>query len=406
MKRFSQLRLAIARVPAALVVAMVCGCSDPAPPELEEQTDLRVHVGLLNRRTLLTGAFEAVEGARITVPRTREYRLQIDWLAPDGSQVAAGDRVVEFDNSSFTADLDQQRTAVQSSIRSGLQLRAQGDARLRDAEAAVERARITLAKAELDASVPESVRSRYDHRTAQLEYARARAEHAKAVAGLQSAQKQVEADIRVHEEQHIRIVRALEEAEAAVEMLRLTAPRDGITVVERNPWEDRKFQIGDTVFVGWTIVGIPDLSSLRVRASLSDVDDGRLSVGMAARCTPDIEPDLHLKGRVAEITPIAREQRWASERRGFDVLIDLEPAEADIQLVPGMSVRVEVEVPGGEALLVPRAAVDLSASPPRVLRTGGSWVDVRLGACSARNCVVLEGLEEGERVAPIAEAGS
>ena len=406
MKWFSQPRQPNEQLAAAIILALSCGCGDPAPALREGISDLRVHRGSLNRRVLLTGALEAVEGARITVPKTREHRLQIEWIAPDGSPVAAGDRVLEFDTSSFTADLDQQRTAVQRSIRSGLQLRAQGDARLRDAEAAVERARITLAKAELDASVPESVRSRYDHRNAQLAFGRARAEHAKAVAQLESAEQQVEADIRVHEEQHQRIVRALQEAEGAVVELRLTAPREGITVVERHPWEDRKFQVGDTVFTGWTIVGIPDLGSLRVRASLSDVDDGRLSVGMPARCTPDIEPDLHLEGQVREITPIAREQRWASERRGFDVLIDLEPAKADVQLVPGMSVRVEVEVPGEEALLVPRAAVDLSASPARVLRSGGSWVDVRLGPCSTRDCVVLDGLEEGERVDAIVEAES
>ena len=285
-------------------------------------------------------------------------------------------------------------------------MRAQGDARLRDAEAAVERARITLAKTELDASVPESVRSRYDHRNAQLALARARADHDTAVAGLEFTAAQVEADIRVHEEQHQRIARALREAEAAVVELSLTAPRDGITVVERHPWEDRKFQIGDTVFTGWTIVGIPDLGSLRVRASLSDVDDGRLSVGMPARCTPDIEPDLHLAGTIAEITPIAREQRWASERRGFDVIIVLDPAQTDVLLVPGMSVRVEAEIPGEEGLLVPRAAVDLAASPPRARRAGGAWVNVSLGPCSTRDCIVLDGLEEGERVAAITGAGS
>ncbi len=388
----------------AVVLGLACGDRGPVAPGGSD--DLRVHRGSLSRCALLTGAFEAVEGARITVPTTREHRLQIQWIAPDGSAVAAGDRVLEFDNSSFTTDLDQQRTAVQRSVRSGLQLRAQGDARLREAEAAVERARITLAKAELDASVPESVRSRYDHRNAQLALARARADHAKAVAGLQSAEQQVESDIRVHEEQHQRIARSLREAEAAVVELSLTAPRDGITVVERHPWEDRKFQIGDTVFTGWTIVGIPDLGSLRVRASLSDVDDGRLAVGMPARCTPDIEPDLHLAGTIAEITPIAREQRWASERRGFDVIIVLEPAQTDVLLVPGMSVRVEAEIPGEEGLLVPRAAVDLAASPPRARRAGGAWVNVRLGPCSTRDCIVLDGLEEGEQVAAITGAGS
>jgi multidrug efflux pump subunit AcrA (membrane-fusion protein) len=405
-KASSQLRHAFGWWPAAIAVGLCLACGERVPAVSGVTDRLVVHRGALARRYLLTGALEAVEGARLTVPKTREHRLQIQWLAPDGSTVVAGDRVLEFDNSSFTADLDQQRAAVQRSLRGGLQLRAQGDASLRDAEAAVERARITLAKAELDASIPESVRSRYDHRNAQLALARARADYDKAVAGLESTAAKVEADIRIAEEQHRRIVRGLEEAETAVDELLLTAPRGGILVVERHPWEDRKFQAGDTVFTGWDIVGIPDLERLRVRAALSDVDDGRLSIGMIARCTPDIEPDLHLAGRIAEITPIAREQRWASERRGFDVVIDLEPAKTDILLVPGMSVRVEVDVPGEEGLLVPRAAVDLSSSPPRVRRPGDSWVEVRLGECSVQECVVLEGLLENESVAAIVDLGS
>ncbi len=109
----SQLRRANVRFKAVLVVAMLCACGDPGHKAPGEAPELRVHRGSLNRRVLLTGSFEAVEGARITVPKTREHRLQIQWLAPDGSTVAAGDRVLEFDNSSFTADLDQQRTAVQ-----------------------------------------------------------------------------------------------------------------------------------------------------------------------------------------------------------------------------------------------------------------------------------------------------
>jgi multidrug efflux pump subunit AcrA (membrane-fusion protein) len=405
-KASSQLRHEFRRWSTVVAVMLCLGCGKSGPTVSSGTGELVVHRGYLGRRCLLTGAFEAVGGARLTVPKTREHRLQIQWLAADGTTVAAGDRVLEFDNSSFTADLDQQRTAVQRSLRSGLQLRAQGDASLRDAESAVERARITLAKAELDASVPESVHSRYDHRNAQLAVSRARADYDKAVAGLRSTAEKVDSDVRIHEEQHRKIVRGLEEAEAAVDELRLTAPRDGILVVERHPWEDRKFQAGDTVFTGWNIVGIPDLGSLRVHAALSDVDDGRLSVGMAARCTPDIEPDLHLEGRISEITPIAREQRWASERRGFDVIIDLEPAHTDVLLVPGMSVRVEVELQGGEGLLVPRAAVDLSSSPPRVRRSGDSWVEVRLGLCSVQECIVLEGLDEGESVAAISEVGS
>ncbi|MDX2437213.1 MAG: hypothetical protein QNL88_09210 [Acidobacteriota bacterium] len=405
MKYFSQLDRGIEYVVAsvALMACFACGESTPAP---ELSADLRVHHGRLAQRHLLTGTLEAVGGARIQVPATREYRLQIQWLVEDGSTVTTGDRVLEFDASSFTSDLDRQRTAVQSSLRSRLQVRAQGEARLKDGEAAVERARIALEKARLDASVPKDLHSRYDHRNAQLALARTEAGYAKAVADLQATTVSVESDIQVNEEEHQKLVRELKVAEDAVVELSLKAPRDGIAVVEKHPWEDRKFQVGDSVFTGWPVVGIPDLESLRVRASLSDVDDGHLEVGMPALCTPDIEPELHLPGRVAEIASIAREQRYASERRVFDVMIDLESSWGDTLLVPGMSVRVEVGVSGEEALLAPRAAVDFSTDPPRILRSDGNWAEVLLGQCSATECVVIDGIADGDRLAGIAGQGT
>ena len=379
------------------------GCGGPMPTS-GSTADLRVHRGPFVQRYLLTGSIEAVESAEIKVPRTREHRLQIQWLAADGSFVAEGDRVLDFDNSSFSAKLDQQRTAVQRSLRTLLQNRAQGEARLTEAETAQERARIALAKAKVDASVPESLRSRYEHRNAQLAVTGARVDHKKALANLEATRISVETDIQVNEEQHLKAQRELAVAEEALGALRLVAPRSGIAVVEKNPWEDRKFQVGDTVFPGWTIVGIPDLDRLRVRASLSDVDDGHLAPDMIALCTPDIAPDLHLIGRITEITPIAREQRIFSERRGFDVTIELVTEIGDTLLVPGMSVRVEIESLGSEELLIPRAALDLAADPARALRRNGTWAEVRLGPCAAQHCVLLDGLAEGARLAPIAES--
>ncbi len=379
-------------------IGLGCGRGSVPPGPASE---LSVRNAVLVQHRLLTGNLEAVTSARVKVPQTREYRLQIQWIAPDGSKVSVGDRVVEFDNNAFTVNLDQQRTAVQRSRRVLLQNRANGDARLREAEAVVERARIALAKAKLDASVPESVRSRYDHRTFELAQSKADANYQKAVSDLRSTTSSVEADILVSEEEHLRSQRELGIAEEALKALVLTAPRDGIVVVEENPREDRKYQAGDTVFPGWSVVGIPDLDRLRVRASLSDVDDGHLEVGMTARCTPDIEPDLHLGGTITEITHLAREQRNLSERRGFDVTIDIEDDHGDVLLIPGMSVRVEVEIRGPATLLVPRAALDLQSNPLRALRADGSWAEIEIGACSPHECVVIRGLSDGERLAPV-----
>jgi multidrug resistance efflux pump len=388
-------------VVAVGATAALVGCSKGVVTS--SPADLRVYRGPLVQRHLLSGELEAVERAEIKVPRTREHRLQIQWLVADGSMVEEGETVLQFDNSSFAANLDQQRTALQRSRRTLLQTLAGGEARLREAEAVVQRARIALAKAELDAAVPEAIRSRYDYRTLELAAAKARADHRKAEADLLATTTAVDSENRIAEEQHRKAERELEVAEEALDALSLAAPRAGIIVVDEHPWEDRKYQIGDTAFPGWTVLGIPNLERLRVRASLSDVDDGLLEVGMAAECNPDIEPGLHLRGRITEITPIAREQRIFSQRRGFDVTVDLDEDPGEVLLVPGMSVRVDVSHSSErEHLLVPRAALDLDGPSPRARRRGGSWAEVEIGACSVHDCILIDGLSEGDRLGAVA----
>jgi len=399
-RTYSQFNRASCAIATIVTLTTAVGCSKPDRVS-SSPNDLRVHRGDLVRRQLLTGELEAVERAEVKVPKTRERRLQIQWIAPDGAMVKTGDVVVEFDNSSFSANLDQQRSALQLSRRSLLQNRAQGEARLREAEAAVERARIAFAKAEIDASVPLSIRSRYDVRTLELAAIKASADHEKALADLRSTTTSVEADVKVAEEQYQKAERELGVAEKALDTLILTAPRDGIVVVDDHPWEDRKFQVGDNAFVGWTILAIPDLDRLEVKATLSDVDDGRIAVGSPVRCTPDIEPDLEISGRIVGFTPIAREQRIFSERRGFDVAIELEDGHGDVLLVPGMSVRVDVETTIPNRLLVPRDAM-LAGDTPRALMRNGDWVDIEIGQCSSQHCVLVGGLEEGERLGSIA----
>jgi multidrug efflux pump subunit AcrA (membrane-fusion protein) len=101
---------------------------------------------------------------------------------------------------------------------------------------------------------------------------------------------------------------------------------------------------------------------------------------------------------VEEVTPVAQEVGRRSQRRGFQVTVSIEEADAE-RMRPGMSVKVDVEVRSLEgALLVPRSALDLASEPPRALLRGGGEAEVRLGPCGALECVVEEGLEEGARL--------
>jgi multidrug resistance efflux pump len=388
-----------------LVVLATAGCAcggAPAPAREGDRAssslDLVVRRGEFRERFLLTGELDAVRADNIVAPRTSQWTVAIRWMEADGATVAAGQKVVEFDNAAFAGDLEEKRLALVQA-ESDL-VRAEADARsqIGDREFAVKQRRVALEKAEIDASVPEDLLDRRKYQERQLSLRRAQVELDKAREDLGAYRESSGADLENRRIAAERARREITTAETSIEALMLRAPREGILVVADHPWEDRKFQVGDTVFAGWTVMRIPDLTAMRVEAQLPDVDDGRIAVGMPATCTLDTYPEATFPGKVVELTPVAQQPAGQSLRRAFHVRIDLEKTDPG-KMLPGMSVKVEVEARRlAGALLVPRAALDRASSPPKALLAGGGESEVRLGPCNVEECVVESGLAEGTRL--------
>ena len=387
---------------AATALLVVAGCSSPAArPALAvtgDPVDTRVVRGTLEPRWLLTGELEAVRAEAIVVPRTTTFQMPIRWIEGDGSEVVAGQKVLELDNTAFAVDLEQNRLAATKALNDRMQKEADLAVELADRRIAVERARVEREKAARRAAVPSDLVTGRQYQDLQLALAKADLAQEKAREDLEASQRAAGAEL---DELTISLAKARQSvavAERAIEALTLEAPSDGIFVVVGDPEEGRKLQVGDTVRTGQTVATIPDLDAMRVRAALSDVDDSRVARGMRARCTLDAFADRVVRGEVVEISPIAKPYHDRDSRRRFDVVIRLDASDPQT-MRPGMSVRVEVLGPAiADVLLVPRAAIDFTGDEPRALLAAGGTAGVRLGPCDARQCVVEAGLEAGQAV--------
>ncbi len=396
------LKLAIRFIAALVLVAGGPGPVTPAPSASGDPAgpprDLVVRRGDFRGRFLLTGELQAVKADDIVAPRTPVWLIAIRWMEKDGVEVKAGQKVLEFDNSAFASDLEEKKLSLAEAENELAQSESDARAQEQDRIFALEESRVALEKARIEAAVPEELSDRRRFQERQLALRRAETEFEKAGEDLAAQRAAARADLDNRRITVDKARRAILLAEAAIEALALSAPRDGILVVAENPWEDRKFEVGDTAYPGVAVMQIPDLSAMRVEARLSDVDDGRIAVGMPASCVLDMYPDLVFPGKVVELTPVAQEPSRRSLRRAFRMLLDLDRTDP-ARMRPGMSVRVEVETARlRDALLAPRAGLDLGASPPRALLERGGTVEVRLGPCSATECVVEDGLEEGARL--------
>lgn len=387
-----RLRLSSALLLAALSLGCVDGRVDASGPTLTARR------GALRPRLLLTGELAAARALQLKVPRTPNGQVQIRWLERDGTPVRAGQKVVDFDNSSFTSELEEKRSTAAQAADELERKQAEAQSTLAEKLFLVEKNRTEVAKARLKASLPADILAAREIQDRQLDLKRAETELAKAEADLAAYRQESAADVELQRIELERSRREIREAEKAIEILSLRAPRDGIVLAGEHPWEGRKVQEGDSLWPGLTVATLPDMTSLRVEAELSDVDDGRIAPGMEATCTLDAYLSERFRCRVAEIAAVARERSSGSLRRYFPVRITLD--RLDRRMRPGMSVRVEVLGPEVRGLLVPREALDLSSGQPRALLADGTAVPVRLGPCTAAECVVEGGLRDGTPLRP------
>jgi multidrug resistance efflux pump len=388
---------------SALLAAALAGCfsgySEDAPTG-----ELRVRRGDFASDLVLSGEVEAARGEMLNVPPLPSWQTAIKWIAEDGAIVRGGQPAVELDNTALTADLETKRQALTQALQELQQNEAEWLADLEQKQLDAEKRKSEQEKARLDALIPQELLGSKIYEDKQTALRRTTVETEKAIDLLASRRTAVAAErsnllLRI-EKAH----RDIATAERAIEELVLRAPRDGIIVIRDIPWEGRKMQTGDTVFVGMTIAMLPDLTTLRVKAGLADVDDGKVTVGMPVTVTLDAFPDVPFTGKISAISAVAQESRRQSLRRQFEVLVALDRLDPE-RMRPGLSARIVAHRQNqAKTLLAPRAAIDFSATPKAHL-ANGSTKEVKLGPCNAQDCVVLSGLEEGDRLAAIVGGG-
>jgi len=162
--------------------------------------------------------------------------------------------------------------------------------------------------------------------------------------------------------------------------------------------------VGDSVWYGELILGIPDLAEMRGDGFVDEADGAPVAVGQPVTVRLEARPDFDLQGHVARIGRTVQRRSWRTPLKGFRVEIVLEKTDPTF-MRPAMRFRGEVEtarIP--DLLLVPREAVFLRDEGPVVwARRGLGWreVAVALGRSNAREVEVLSGLEEGDTVSTV-----
>lgn len=212
---------------------------------------------------------------------------------------------------------------------------------------------------------------------------------------------------------------------STMQRVNLLSPMDGY-VIKKNVEVGQTVTSGVSSFnEGTVIYTVADLKSMLIKASINEVDIGRVRLRMPVVITVDAFPYRHFDGTVTHISPAARVK---DKVKVFDIEITLKDQVADFRA--GMTANIEVRGEKvADALAVPVEAIFkkndrelvyvLKSSfdepkegekKPRKTKSGkfdvsDTWQrffeerEVKVGLVSLEKAQILEGLKSGVEIA-------
>ncbi|HEX3760194.1 MAG TPA: HlyD family efflux transporter periplasmic adaptor subunit [Kofleriaceae bacterium] len=383
---------------AACAACAACARTGGEPPRVDvTRGDLVITVEV-------TGALRAVDATPIRPPATAgQATCKLAWIAPEGSDVAAGDRLVTLDPTDLDTSLETARNDASQAARQlerkrqTLALsRREEELRLLFAESAARRAALRL-------QGPSELASAIEHREHELDSELTDRTLDQTRSEIAATRHADEVDLQDTLDTLEVAQRTLAELERSRARLTITAPRAG-TVVYGAGTGGQSRSVGDTLWLSDVILQVAGLDAMAGDGLIDEIDAGRVAVHQPVALRLDALPDLTLHGSVASVATSVVAASDADPGKQVQLQIAIAPT-AGAGLRPGMRFRGDIEIERiAGAIQVPAEAVFVTADGPVAYRDtahGLERVAVRIGRRSAEAIEIAAGLSPGDRVATI-----
>mgnify|MGYP003295495001 CR=1 FL=1 len=174
-----------------------------------------------------------------------------------------------------------------------------------------------------------------------------------------------------------------------------------LAIINRNRSTDAKYQVGDACWGGSQLISLPNLSQMKVKININEVDISKVTKGLEALVSPDAYSDSVFHGRVTTIANLAVSKERGSSIKVFPVEVLLD--EADENLLPGLTVSCRLIVDRIEDVdYVPLEGVFVEGDKSYVYRrslSGYDKVEIETGATNNDCVIVTSGLRKGDHIA-------
>jgi len=297
---------------------------------------------------ILSGRVKAGDNQTFYSPKTDSWRVQVQWMLPEGDIAQKGDLVVVFDGSSIESSIEQGVTSLLAAKEELFRLESKSEQDLLEAVYAQKRTALLLQKARIDAQVTKEHLSGYDYQKNQLDYEKSLIANAKSKEQL--AQTKVANQVALNKQKFTitQLKEKLDYNKNKLSKMGVKAQRSGPVIYGTHPWNGEKVFVGMTAQPSWEIAEIPSLNGLYIEAWVHEVDFQLLQLNRKANLTLDAYQFTPISAILTEVSTQPEERKEWGNDVYYRAVFQFENVD-NLKILPGMSGQLELETTDKES---------------------------------------------------------
>lgn len=307
-----------------------------------ESDDQLTKAAMSNSKISAPAELVSLQEVSIGPPNVRRmWQFKIEYLAPENALVKAGDLIVRFDGQKLRNDLVGRSSNLKAAQKEAEKQALADEQKEQDLVLALAEAKKNNEIAQRKVEITDVSRSQVERKKQQAEYAITREQLKQAQHNLQQhrTHRVVNQQVAQAKVNNARV--RVDEIQSSIDKLTILAPKAGMVIYEKD-FEDKKPAVGDTVWMGRTLVNLPSVDKIAVKVEFDEADTAKVSEGQVVKVLLDAYPERPFKGRIQALGKAYRAKSQRNLKVVFDAWVTLDELASDI-MRPGMKATVQLE---------------------------------------------------------------
>lgn len=291
---------------------------------------------------LLTGVIASDQQQLVSVPKSRSWQLQIQWMAEEGIIVNKGDLIVVFDSGSIQTELEQSEERLEMENLELQQIEMRLNQTVIEAQGRLKLAKIMVNKSQVQASIPDGEISAYEKGKHVIAYEKSLVEKIKAEENYKLKLEEQKVGIEKQKIEIIKLVENIEYQSSQLERMKVVAKFSGPVSHMMHPHLGGKIAAGMNVQTSWKVLVVQAQSAYQVKTWVHELDAARIDFEQAnITLSLDAYPGKKYPGKVLGMSSQAELKKDWSESAYYALDIGFSKDVTE-SIFPGMSVRIDI----------------------------------------------------------------